>query len=248
MSVLHRVAETLEPRTLLDGLTGQYFNRLDFTEPVLTRVDPSIDYTWAGTPASGVRGDFFSVRWTGQLRPDRTETYTITSNTDDGCRVWLDGKMIIDEWHDQMGSDCTAQVPLEKDRKYDLKVEFYNGATKLGEDSPAPYAFTWSNVPAGTYSLSAKAIDNRSGVTAATVASVVVNALPTVTLDSPAPGARCEALRERLLGADLDLRFLVVRREQVRRRDHVRVRRCLQRAQYDGEGGDGDGLRRAAPD
>ena len=45
------------------------------------------------------------------------------------------------------------------------KVEFFNGTTKLGEDLSSPYSFTWSNVNAGTYTLTAKATDN-SGHTA----------------------------------------------------------------------------------
>lgn len=42
------------------------------------------------------------------------------------------------------------------------KVEFYNGSTKLGEDLSSPYSFTWNNVAAGNYALTAKAIDERS--------------------------------------------------------------------------------------
>jgi len=68
------------------------------------------------------------------------------------------------------------------------KVEFYNGATKLGEDTVAPYAFAWTNVSAGTYALTAKAIDNRGGATTSATSSVIVNALPTVTLTSPTSG------------------------------------------------------------
>ena len=40
------------------------------------------------------------------------------------------------------------------------KVEFYSGATKLGETTAAPYAFTWNGVEVGTYALTAKAINN----------------------------------------------------------------------------------------
>jgi chitinase len=52
------------------------------------------------------------------------------------------------------------------------KVEFFNGGSKLGEATAAPYSFTWSNVAAGTYSLTAKATDNANG--AATSAAVTV--------------------------------------------------------------------------
>ena len=50
------------------------------------------------------------------------------------------------------------------------KVEFFEGSVKLGEDLTTPYSFTWSNVPAGTYSLTAKATDD---IGASTVSSPV---------------------------------------------------------------------------
>ncbi|ULL16215.1 hypothetical protein DVH26_18250 [Paenibacillus sp. H1-7] len=40
------------------------------------------------------------------------------------------------------------------------KVEFYQNGVKLGEDTTAPYQYTWANVPEGTFFLTAKAIDN----------------------------------------------------------------------------------------
>lgn len=51
------------------------------------------------------------------------------------------------------------------------KVEFYNGTTKLGQDTTSPYTFSWTSVPAGTYALTAKAVDN----TPATTTSATVN-------------------------------------------------------------------------
>jgi uncharacterized repeat protein (TIGR03806 family) len=54
------------------------------------------------------------------------------------------------------------------------RVEFYAGATKLGEDAASPYAFTWSNAPVGALALSALAIDNEGAATASAIASVTV--------------------------------------------------------------------------
>ena len=72
------------------------------------------------------------------------------------------------------------------------RVDFYRGSTLLGSDTTAPYTFTWSNVAAGTYSLSAIARD-ASGLTAQSAAvSVTVSAAnqpPTVSLTSPTSGA-----------------------------------------------------------
>src|SRR5439155_15004700 len=38
------------------------------------------------------------------------------------------------------------------------KVQFYNGTTLLGEDTSAPYAFGWTSVAAGSYTLTARAV------------------------------------------------------------------------------------------
>ncbi len=72
------------------------------------------------------------------------------------------------------------------------KVEFFNGTTKLGEDTTAPYGFTWSGVAAGTYSLTARATDDLGGVTTSLASTITVsssNAAPTVTLTQPSNGA-----------------------------------------------------------
>lgn len=55
------------------------------------------------------------------------------------------------------------------------KVEFYQGNTKLGEDSTQPYTFSWSNPAVGSYSVTAKAIDNDAGSATSTPISITVN-------------------------------------------------------------------------
>jgi hypothetical protein len=72
------------------------------------------------------------------------------------------------------------------------KVEFFNGSTKLGEDTTAPYSFTWSGVGAGTYTLTARATDDRGGVTTSAASTITVrasNTPPTVSITAPANGA-----------------------------------------------------------
>jgi hypothetical protein len=55
------------------------------------------------------------------------------------------------------------------------KVDFYQGSTLLGTDTTSPYSFTWSNVSAGSYSLTAVATDNAGGTKTSTAVSVTVN-------------------------------------------------------------------------
>jgi RHS repeat-associated protein len=73
------------------------------------------------------------------------------------------------------------------------KVDFYQGATLIGTATAAPYAVTWNNVPAGSYSLTARATDDKGIVTTSPVVPVVVNMAPSVAITSPAPGASLTA-------------------------------------------------------
>ncbi len=56
-------------------------------------------------------------------------------------------------------------------------VQFFNGSTLLATDATAPYSFSWTTIPAGTYSLTAKATDNAGATTTSTPASVTVTAV-----------------------------------------------------------------------
>ncbi|UYZ63125.1 carbohydrate-binding protein [Hymenobacter weizhouensis] len=58
------------------------------------------------------------------------------------------------------------------------KVEFFQGSTKLGEDTSAPFTYTWSGVAAGSYSLTAKATDNQGATATSAAVAVTVSAAP----------------------------------------------------------------------
>jgi Galactose oxidase-like, Early set domain/Bacterial Ig domain len=71
------------------------------------------------------------------------------------------------------------------------KVEFFSGAAKLGEDTTAPYSFTWSSVPAGSYTLTARATDELGAITTSLASRITVgsNTPPTANITTPADGA-----------------------------------------------------------
>ena len=73
------------------------------------------------------------------------------------------------------------------------QVQFYQGSTLLGTDTSSPYAFTWSSVPAGSYTLTAVATDADGATTTSSAVSITVepppNQPPTVTLTAPTSGA-----------------------------------------------------------
>jgi hypothetical protein len=70
------------------------------------------------------------------------------------------------------------------------KVEFFDGAAKLGEDTTSPYSFSWANPSIGGHTITARATDNQGAQTTSTARTVTVaNGSPSVSLTAPANGA-----------------------------------------------------------
>lgn len=112
------------------GLLAQYFNDagsgIYFTALVLTRTDPTIDFDWAaGAPDPGVQLDNFSVRWSGEVMAPVTGTYTFTTASDEGVRLYLDGQLLIDNWIDHTLTLNTATASLIAGQRYNIRMDFY---------------------------------------------------------------------------------------------------------------------------
>ncbi|WP_073043808.1 Ig-like domain-containing protein [Cnuella takakiae] len=83
------------------------------------------------------------------------------------------------------------------------RVDFYDGTNLLGSDHTAPYEFTWNGVAAGSYNVSARAIDVKGHITQSAVAPVsIINQAPTVTLTSPVAGSSFQAPATVTVAAD----------------------------------------------
>ena len=75
------------------GLSGEYFDNMDFTASKGNRVDSTVDFNWGGGYPSEIGitdGDTFSVRWTGEIQPRYSESYTFSGTSDNGFKLWID--------------------------------------------------------------------------------------------------------------------------------------------------------------
>ena len=109
------------------GLTAQYFNGTNLLNSAFIRTDTNVDFYWNGSsPGGGLPGNQFSVRWTGRIQPRYSEGYTFHLTTSDGCRLWVNGQLIIDKWHDDTGTDTTGSISLIGGQQSDLRIEYYD--------------------------------------------------------------------------------------------------------------------------
>jgi hypothetical protein len=132
------VANTTAPVGTGTGLRGDYFDGMSFDTLIATRTDPTVGFDWEASPATGVSADQFSVRWTGQVQPLYTQTYTFYTLSDDGIRLWVNGQQIVNNWTDHGSTENSGTIALTAGQKYDLKLEFYDNA------SSAIASLSWS--------------------------------------------------------------------------------------------------------
>jgi beta-glucosidase len=134
------------PPSALRGLKAEFFaNRRLEGAPVLTRDEEAVNFDWGmNGPAPAVPADDFSARWTGKLVPEVSGRYRLGATADDGLRVYLDGKLIVEDWTEHAPTTRTAEVTLEAGRSYDLKFEYFEGrigaVAKLVWQPPAQQA------------------------------------------------------------------------------------------------------------
>ncbi len=125
LSLVESLALAQEPA--VNGLKGEYFNGPNFEQKAFTRTDPQVAFDWNWRmPAPGVQREYFSVRWTGKLYAPTSGKYRFSATVDDGVRVWVGGKKVIDEWRKQDDSQFIGEIVLKAGHRYDLKVEYYN--------------------------------------------------------------------------------------------------------------------------
>jgi hypothetical protein len=141
------------------GVKAQYFQGMELGgQPVLTRIEATIDHQWGNAEIIGGASDQVSARWTGNLEAPFTETMTLITTSDDGVRLWLDGRLLIDNWTNHGTRDDYARVDLVAGRYYAVKMQWYE------DDGGAVARLSWQSpsiprqiIPTGWLQLSVHA-------------------------------------------------------------------------------------------
>ena len=126
------------------GLLGAYWkhpservNTPDFTGvPSISRIDATVNFDnaiapWPGAPiTAGSVSNYFSSRWVGEILPEYSQFYTIFASTNDGGRLWVNGKLVINKWPAGAtatgASEQSAVLFLEAGKRHPIVLEHYN--------------------------------------------------------------------------------------------------------------------------
>jgi len=110
-------------RGIVGGLQATYYsNRWLQGDPVLSRVDSTLDFAWPAEVAGSSR-DYVSARWRGKLVVPVEEVYTFYVHVNDGARLWINGNLLIDQFESSIDEAIAADMPTFATIPY---VEFSN--------------------------------------------------------------------------------------------------------------------------
>lgn len=133
----------LSPDGKTKGLKGEYFSNSEWKgTPVLTKTDTSINFNYGdGSPDPKVPSNNFSIRWTGKLIGPVTGKVKFAIGSDDGSYLYINGKMVIDNGGDHAEQFNSAELQMEKGKRYDIRMEVFEhgggASAKLGWQDPA---------------------------------------------------------------------------------------------------------------
>jgi alpha-D-xyloside xylohydrolase len=119
------------------GTAVQYFEGVNFDKPAGRVVDPVIDYTWPGPPLAEPPGGLtslndFSGRWVGQIVMPESGEYEIGVEGDDGYRLWLNDKLVVDNWSNGMMRYRSTRISFAKDQRVAFRLEYFQGRMGRG--------------------------------------------------------------------------------------------------------------------
>ncbi len=109
------------------GLAGEYFDnpRLE-GPPRLTRTDTRMDFRWTlNSPGRGIPFDWYSARWTGTITAPSTTVARIAVEGNDGYRLYLDERLVIDNWKKQSFGRRIATAAFGPGTSHQIRLEYF---------------------------------------------------------------------------------------------------------------------------
>ncbi|HZV36935.1 MAG TPA: chitobiase/beta-hexosaminidase C-terminal domain-containing protein, partial [Verrucomicrobiae bacterium] len=181
------------------GLLGSYWSNVTSTaftnvsfsvSPTLVRTDATVNFNWtANPPASNIGLSNFVVRWTGSVQPEYSETYTFTTLTASGVRLFVDGQLLINQWTNQSATAWSNAIRLTAQQRYNIEMDYFN------QGGGAVAQLSWSSP------------STPNAIIPETQLYPVTNPPPVVVLSAPTNGSSFTAAASVSLIANADAQY-----------------------------------------
>lgn len=111
----------------INGLSAEYFDNKLLEGTPRTRVDAVVNFDPVNQPPDPYTSAHkLSIRWTGFIKPNVSGTYKIGVNSDDGVRLWIEDKLIVDEWHNRGTTTDQVEVEMIAEKQYKIRLEYFD--------------------------------------------------------------------------------------------------------------------------
>lgn len=109
------------------GLSAEYWDNITMEgAPRLTRVDAQVDFGWTlNSPGRGIPFDWYSARWTATIAAPSGGVRTLGVEGNDGYRLFVDNKLVIDNWQKSSFGSRTARVNFTGGSTHPIRLEFF---------------------------------------------------------------------------------------------------------------------------
>jgi len=112
------------------GFKAEYYKGTELKgEPVFTKIEKTLNLNWQEGEQidGGLTANNFSARYTTQFKAIKSENVTFELDVDDGYRLIINGKKVLDAWSRNRWGARTYQLLAKKDSTYQIEVEYWQG-------------------------------------------------------------------------------------------------------------------------
>jgi beta-glucosidase len=143
-----------------EGVEGEYFSGEELQgSPIHTQKTDSIDFDWGSqAPFSDVPQTHFSARYTATLIVPQSGDYTIGARSDDGFRLFIDGKKVDEDWTVHPAKSSTVTFRFEAGQRYKISVDYFQG------EGEASLSLIWAAPGAKDFSDAVEVAKNSDAV------------------------------------------------------------------------------------
>jgi beta-glucosidase len=112
------------------GIKAEYFNNMNLSgKPAKVLIESQINNEWHdNSPMEGINKVNFSVRWTTTLRAPHDGNYVLDIVSDDGSRLYIDNKLVINDWTDHAAQNFSTTISFRNNEAHTIVLEYYQNA------------------------------------------------------------------------------------------------------------------------